>query len=98
MKAKASFMRQPLSSTHQGEAEAGIGQGHGNRIRLLKVEADGDQWKQPLKPKIRLIGRWLERAGFIPGSHVLVKRVAHGLLELRSENIERRDQPEKIQQ
>lgn len=50
--------------------------------RLLKIEADGDPWKG-IKPKIRLLGRWLERAGFPPGHRVHVTCVAPGLLELR---------------
>ena len=41
-------------------------------VRKLKIEADGDFWKGLAKPKIRLMGRWLERAGFSPGSHVQV--------------------------
>lgn len=53
-------------------------------IRLLKIEADGDAWKGLIKPKIRLTGRWLERAGFSPGSHVHVTCVAPGIIELRS--------------
>ena len=51
--------------------------------RTLKIEEDGDFWKRPAKPKIRLIGRWLERAGFQPGSRVHVICVAPGLIELR---------------
>jgi hypothetical protein len=54
-------------------------------IRTLKIEADGDKWKAPLKPKIRLIGRWLERAGFKPGARVQVTCVSSGLIELRSD-------------
>jgi hypothetical protein len=53
-------------------------------IRKLKIEADGDSWKGLIKPKIRLTGRWLERAGFSPGSHVQVVCVAPGFIELRS--------------
>jgi len=53
-------------------------------VRMLKIEADGDFWKGLLKPKIRLVGRWLERAGFKPGNHVHVTCVAPGLIELRS--------------
>lgn len=53
-------------------------------VRKLKIEADGDFWKGLLKPKIRLVGRWLERAGFKPGEHVRVTCVAPGLIELRS--------------
>src|SRR6266536_5988989 len=45
-------------------------------VRTLKIEADGDAWKGVLKPKIRLMGRWLERAGFRPGSRVRVTCVA----------------------
>ena len=52
--------------------------------RVLKIEADGDTWKGLIKPKIRLMGRWLERAGFSPGSHVHVLCVAPGVIELRS--------------
>lgn len=53
-------------------------------VRTLKIEADGDFWKGLTKPKIRLMGRWLERAGFSPGSHVHVTCVAPGIIELRS--------------
>jgi hypothetical protein len=53
-------------------------------VRTLKIEADGDSWKGFTKPKIRLMGRWLERAGFSPGSRVYVKCVAPGVIELRS--------------
>lgn len=52
-------------------------------VRRLKIEAHGDFWKGLIKPKIRLMGRWLERAGFRPGSHVHVSCVAPGLIELR---------------
>src|SRR5579872_5749005 len=52
--------------------------------RTLKIEADGDFWKGLAKPKIRLMGRWLERAGFSPGHRVQVTCLAPGLIELRS--------------
>jgi len=52
--------------------------------RSLKIEADGDPWKGLIKPKIRLVGRWLEEAGFRPGHHVRVTCLAPGVLELRS--------------
>jgi len=52
--------------------------------RRLKIEASGDFWKGAIKPKIRLIGRWLERAGFRPGNRVSVTCVASGVIELRS--------------
>jgi hypothetical protein len=53
-------------------------------VRLLNIEADGDFWKGLIKPKIRLMGRWLERDGFRPGHRVHVTWVAPGVLELRS--------------
>ena len=37
-----------------------------------------------IKPKIRITGQWLERAGFNPGSHVQVTCLAPGVIELRS--------------
>jgi hypothetical protein len=49
----------------------------------LQIEEDGDRWRG-FKPKIRLIGRWLERAGFAPGNRVHVTCVAPGVIELRS--------------
>ena len=53
--------------------------------RMLKIEPAGDLWKGGLRPKIRLMGRWLERAGFKPDTHVRVTCVALGIIELRSE-------------
>ena len=53
-------------------------------VRKLKIEADGDFWKGLMKPKIRLMGRWLARAGFQPGNRVHVTCVAPGVIELRS--------------
>ena len=53
-------------------------------VRSLKIEPHGDFWKGRVKPKIRLIGRWLERAGFTPGNRVRVACVAPGVIELRS--------------
>ena len=53
-------------------------------VRTLQIEAEGDPWKGLLKPKIRLMGRWLEQAGFTPGHRVQVTCVAPGVIELRS--------------
>lgn len=53
-------------------------------VRTLKIEADGDFSKGLIKPKIRITGRWLERAGFSPGGHVHVTCIAPGVMELRS--------------
>lgn len=52
--------------------------------RNLKIEADGDHWRRDLKPKIRLRGRWLARAGFAPGDRVDVICAAPGLMVLRA--------------
>ena len=53
-------------------------------VRQLTIEAVGDFWKGLILPKIRLTGRWLERAGFNPGSHVHVTCLAPGVMEVRS--------------
>jgi hypothetical protein len=53
-------------------------------VRTLQIEAEGDFWRGIIKPKIRLIGRWLEQAGFKPGHRVQVTCVAPGVIELRS--------------
>ncbi len=60
--------------------------------RTLKVEATGDFWKGRVKPKIRLVGKWLERAGFSAGNKVAVMCVAPGIIELRA--IDRVNLPE----
>jgi len=54
-------------------------------VRTLKIEEDGDFFRRRIKPKIRLTGRWLERAGFKPGTHVCVTCLAPGVIELRSD-------------
>jgi hypothetical protein len=56
-------------------------------IRTLKIEEHGDPWKGHIKPKIRLLGRWLERAGFKPGTRVHVTCIAPGIIELRSPDV-----------
>ena len=56
-------------------------------VRKLKIEADGDFWKGHTKPKIRLMGLWLDRAGFKPGNRVQVICVAPGVIELRSNEV-----------
>ena len=56
----------------------------GRPVRTLKIEEDGDYFRGCIKPKIRLTGRWLERAGFKPGTRVAVRCLGSGLIELRS--------------
>ena len=55
-------------------------------FRTLKIEEDGDHWKGRVKPKIRLQGNWLERAGFKPGHRVSVTCVSPGIIELRTQD------------
>ena len=55
----------------------------GMNTRTLQIEATGDFWTGKLKPKIRLTGQWLERAGFKPGSRVKVESDEPGILTLR---------------
>jgi hypothetical protein len=51
--------------------------------RTLKIEREGDRWRGGFKPKIRIMGRWLERAGFPPEARVQVVHTAPGVIELR---------------
>lgn len=53
--------------------------------RSLKIESSGDiGYREVVKPKIRLVGNWLKRAGFHPGDRVQVIELAPGIIELRS--------------
>jgi hypothetical protein len=51
--------------------------------RRLKIEATGDFWRGKLVPKVRITGKWLERAGFRPGHRVEVTLEQPGELRLR---------------
>lgn len=51
--------------------------------RTLKIEATGDFFAGDVKPKIRLCGRWLERAGFKPGERVEITLNGPGELTMR---------------
>ena len=61
--------------------------------RTLKIEPEGDFWKG-IKPKIRIMGYWLARAGFKPGDRVQVTCVSPGVIELRSPDALLVDGPE----
>jgi hypothetical protein len=50
--------------------------------RSLKIEERGDPGRRNTFPGIRLIGKWLERAGFKPGGRVHVHLLANGRLQL----------------
>ncbi len=54
-------------------------------VRTLKIEEHGDHFRGRIKPKIRLMGHWLERAGFKPGTRVSVTCLGSGVIELRCE-------------
>jgi hypothetical protein len=51
--------------------------------RNLKIEETGDFFRRTVRPKIRLTGQWLERAGFKPGHRVQVELTGEGVLTLR---------------
>ena len=51
--------------------------------RTLKIEATGDFWRGTIRPKIRICGQWLERAGFKPGNRVEIRMAEQGTLTLR---------------
>ena len=57
-------------------------------MRALKVEADGDAWGNGIKPKIRLSGKWLERAGVKPGERGRVSVRKPGVLEISALSIQ----------
>ena len=40
--------------------------------RTLKIEAVGDFASLKIKPRIRLSGHWLEKAGFKPGHRAII--------------------------
>ena len=53
-------------------------------VRELKIESTGDFYKGQVKPKIRISGIWLEKAGFKPGGRVSLKCVAPGIIEMHA--------------
>ena len=53
--------------------------------RLLKVEETGFFSGLSTKPFIRLRGRWLQRAGFQPGSYVVIEVIRPGELRITAQ-------------
>ena len=52
--------------------------------RLLTVEPFGDFFGKTIPASaVRLKGKWLQRAGFLPGQQVCLKIVGQGAIELR---------------
>ena len=60
-----------------------IAPNHPMNPRTLKIEAVGDFAAQNIKPRIRLGGGWLDRAGFKPGHRVVIHHARPGKLTLR---------------
>jgi hypothetical protein len=56
---------------------------HTNQIRSLQIESTGDFFLGKIKPRIRLTGYWLKRAGFNPGCRVEVRCEELGTITLR---------------
>jgi hypothetical protein len=52
--------------------------------RIIKVEESGDLFYSGIKPKIRLCGLWLQRAGFVPGNFVSITNPLPGILTLQA--------------
>jgi len=51
--------------------------------RTLKIEAVGDFARGDIKPRIRLTGHWLERAGFKPGHRVTILLLKPGEMTIQ---------------
>ncbi len=64
------------------------------KARTLKIEAVGDFAGHQVKPRIRLGGQWLEKAGFKPGHRVEICSSKPGELSLQfKEEFVKRDPP-----
>ena len=59
----------------------------GENKRTLKIEAVGDFAYRKIKPRIRLSGHWLERAGFKPGHRAVIHIPRLGELTLQFEEL-----------
>jgi hypothetical protein len=76
-------------SPSEADAESAI-----TKARTLKIEAVGDFAGHQVKPRIRLGGQWLEKAGFKPGHRVEISSSKSGELSLQfTEEFVRRDPP-----
>ena len=56
--------------------------------RILKVEEVGDFWRKDTKPRIRLKGKWMLKAGIHPNTFVQVSNPQPGVLILEIVNKE----------
>jgi hypothetical protein len=73
-----------IGGTMSGELQSATRPRPYAAVRTLQIEAEGDFCKGLIKPKIRIMGRWLEQAGFKPGYRVQVTCVEPGVIELRA--------------
>ena len=53
------------------------------RWRNVKIEATGDFWRGRVRPRIVLVGKWLEAAGFKSGHRVEIRVRRSGVLTVR---------------
>jgi hypothetical protein len=70
------------SSAPSQNREAGI-PSNAQPSRTLKIELLGDSWRRKTFSGIRIKGRWLTNAGFLPGQRVSLKFTSPGVMELR---------------
>ena len=56
--------------------------------RKIKIEERGEFYAKKTFPTIRLKGKWLERAGFLPGAHVTFTLLSPGLAQLSASESE----------
>jgi len=49
-------------------------------MRILKIRDVGDHYCEQVIPQIRLQGKWLQKAGLVPGKHVQVSNPKSGTL------------------
>ena len=56
---------------------------HNSNKRKLKVEEVGDFYRKRTKPRIRLKGLWLMKAGILPNNHVVIENPEPGVLVLQ---------------
>lgn len=66
--------------------------------RTLKIEAVGDFAAGKTRPKIRLTGLWLERAGFVAGHNVEVRLSSFGEIILQFKRVSTFEQNRKLGQ
>ena len=61
--------------------------------RRLHVYKTGDPYREGIRPQIRLTGRWLHDAGFLPGDTYTVTIHDHGIITLQTERSRLRSLP-----